>query len=187
MPWRRMGEWRYSSTILDLVISWRWAVSFTLWPLCARGKLKVEVLYDWRFTVNHFISEPSHSRLTIRLFFAINPRGHSPYVTSSLRQGCYWKFFLVHCIQVPCQSRLCRADHAYLSNNAAFCYQNKFNTVTYGISKRMRSVVITCYSMLVFSNRVIDCVPLLFPSNIPIINPRTFMFRFQCKAPFHSI
>jgi hypothetical protein len=29
--------------------------------------------------------------------------------------ACYWKFFLVHYIQVLCQSRLCIADHAYLS------------------------------------------------------------------------
>jgi hypothetical protein len=29
MPWRRMGEWRYSSAILDLSIRWRWVVSFT--------------------------------------------------------------------------------------------------------------------------------------------------------------
>jgi hypothetical protein len=29
--------------------------------------------------------------------------------------ACYWKFFLVHCIQVICQSRLCKADHAYLT------------------------------------------------------------------------
>jgi hypothetical protein len=25
MPWRRMGEWRYSSAILDVGIRWRWA------------------------------------------------------------------------------------------------------------------------------------------------------------------
>jgi hypothetical protein len=29
MPWRRMGEWRYRSTILDLDTRWRWVVSFT--------------------------------------------------------------------------------------------------------------------------------------------------------------
>jgi hypothetical protein len=31
--WGRMGEWRYSSVILNLCNSWRWVVSFTLWPL----------------------------------------------------------------------------------------------------------------------------------------------------------
>jgi hypothetical protein len=31
-PWRQMGEWRYSSTILDPAIRW-WAVSFTSQPL----------------------------------------------------------------------------------------------------------------------------------------------------------
>jgi hypothetical protein len=58
--------------------------------------------------------------------FQLNPCGHSPYVTSSLMRGwicllwiclalssvrithtaCYWKFFLLHYIQVLCQSRL---------------------------------------------------------------------------------
>jgi hypothetical protein len=35
---RYMEEWRYSSTILDLWTRWRWAVSFTPWPLCSGGK-----------------------------------------------------------------------------------------------------------------------------------------------------
>jgi hypothetical protein len=30
MPRRRMGEWRYSSTIHDLVTRWRWVASFML-------------------------------------------------------------------------------------------------------------------------------------------------------------
>jgi hypothetical protein len=29
MPWTHMGEWRYSSTFLDLGTRWRWMVSFT--------------------------------------------------------------------------------------------------------------------------------------------------------------
>jgi hypothetical protein len=33
MPWRHMGEWRYSSTILDLGTRWRWVVSFMPQPL----------------------------------------------------------------------------------------------------------------------------------------------------------
>jgi hypothetical protein len=28
--------------------------------------------------------------------------------------ACYWKFFLLHYIQVFCQSRLCKAEHTYL-------------------------------------------------------------------------
>lgn len=31
-PWRRLGEWSYSSTILNLDIRWKWVVSFTLRP-----------------------------------------------------------------------------------------------------------------------------------------------------------
>jgi hypothetical protein len=61
----------------------------------------------------------------------MNPCSHSPYVTSSLTRrwvcllwiclalssvriaysiACYWKFFLLHLIQAPCLSRLCKAD-----------------------------------------------------------------------------
>jgi hypothetical protein len=39
MPWRHMGDWRYSSTILNLGNRWRWVVSFTPWPLYLRHPL----------------------------------------------------------------------------------------------------------------------------------------------------
>jgi hypothetical protein len=38
IPWRRMGEWIYRSTFLDLSTSWRWVLSFTSRPLCPRGE-----------------------------------------------------------------------------------------------------------------------------------------------------
>jgi hypothetical protein len=38
MPWRHMGKWRCSSTILDLGTRWRWVVSFTLRPPYLWGK-----------------------------------------------------------------------------------------------------------------------------------------------------
>jgi hypothetical protein len=38
IPWRHMGEWRYSSTFLDLGTRWRWVVSFTHLPLYPRGE-----------------------------------------------------------------------------------------------------------------------------------------------------
>jgi hypothetical protein len=37
MPSRHTGEWRYSTTILDVGTSWRWMVSFTSLPLCPWG------------------------------------------------------------------------------------------------------------------------------------------------------
>jgi hypothetical protein len=36
--WRHVGEWRYSSTFLNLSTRWRWVVSFTPLPLYPRGK-----------------------------------------------------------------------------------------------------------------------------------------------------
>jgi hypothetical protein len=38
MPWRRMGEGKFSSIIFDLCTGWTWMVSFTLLPFYLRGK-----------------------------------------------------------------------------------------------------------------------------------------------------
>jgi hypothetical protein len=38
MPWRCLGEWRNSSTILDISILWRWVVSFKPTSLKSWGK-----------------------------------------------------------------------------------------------------------------------------------------------------
>jgi hypothetical protein len=38
VPWRRVGEWRYSCTIPDLGTRWRWVVSLTRWRLYHCGK-----------------------------------------------------------------------------------------------------------------------------------------------------
>jgi hypothetical protein len=73
--------------------------------------------------------------MTRGLFFCVqlSPCGQSPYVTFSPMRGCvcllwiclvfcqahitcYWKFFLLRYIQVLRQSRLCKADHVYLTH-----------------------------------------------------------------------
>jgi hypothetical protein len=52
------------------------------------GWLESELLYDWRFTANHFVLAPSPMRLTTNdFFFQLRSCDHSPYVTSSLRRG----------------------------------------------------------------------------------------------------
>jgi hypothetical protein len=56
----------------------------SLTPLTVKSQ---ELLYDWRFTANQFILEPSPLRPTTRVFSPLNPRGHSSYVTSSLTRG----------------------------------------------------------------------------------------------------
>jgi hypothetical protein len=43
-PWRRLGEWRYNSIILDLMIKWKWVGSFTSLPLYPLGN---RFLYRW--------------------------------------------------------------------------------------------------------------------------------------------
>jgi hypothetical protein len=49
------------------------------------------LLYDWRFTANHFVLASSPLRLTTRDFFQLNTCGHSPYVTSSLTRGWVYR------------------------------------------------------------------------------------------------
>jgi hypothetical protein len=39
MPWWHMGEWRYSSTILDLSTRWWWVVSFMSMSLYHQGNI----------------------------------------------------------------------------------------------------------------------------------------------------
>jgi hypothetical protein len=92
-----------------------------------------ELLYGRRFTANQFVLAQSPFRTKTKEFFQLNPYGISPYVTSSLTRwaclysmlglsssvciaeiACYWKFFLLHYIQVLCQYRFFRANHAYL-------------------------------------------------------------------------
>jgi hypothetical protein len=51
MPWRRLGEWRYSSFILDLCSRWRRVVSFTLRPLYSQG-------YSPWYPLNRKLGEP---------------------------------------------------------------------------------------------------------------------------------
>jgi hypothetical protein len=44
-----------------------------------------ELLYDWQFTANQFVSAPSLLRpMTSNFFFQLNTCGYSSYVTSSL-------------------------------------------------------------------------------------------------------
>jgi hypothetical protein len=45
--------------------------------------------------------------------FVMNMLGVSSNVRIALI-ACYWKFFLLRCIQFLCQSRLCKRDHAYI-------------------------------------------------------------------------
>jgi hypothetical protein len=79
---------------------------------------------------------PCDSRPKMFFSLQLSPCGHGPYIIFSKTKGCvcllwigfafvkytyhihtacYWKFLLVHCIQVLCQSRLCKADHVYLT------------------------------------------------------------------------
>jgi hypothetical protein len=45
--WRHRGEWRYSSTILDLGTRWNWVVSFKPLPLYPRGNRPIGYEAGW--------------------------------------------------------------------------------------------------------------------------------------------
>jgi hypothetical protein len=44
-PWRCMAEWRYCSTILNLVTIWRWVISFMSLLLCPQGNSPQYLMY----------------------------------------------------------------------------------------------------------------------------------------------
>jgi hypothetical protein len=44
--------------------------------------------------------------------------------------ACYWKFFLLHYIQVLCQLRLCKVNHAYLTLTSAKSESEDYVTVS---------------------------------------------------------
>jgi hypothetical protein len=79
---------------------------------------KSELLYDWRFTANHFVLAPGPLRPTTRDFshhwnLAVVVDGFVSYellcFSSSINfahMTCYRKFFLLHYTQVLCQYRL---------------------------------------------------------------------------------
>jgi hypothetical protein len=112
----------------------RMARAEVLDPTSTRSKSKL--LYDWQFTANQFVSASSPLRLTTRDFCPqpspcgkslcniisdekmglslMNMTGLSPSVPIALI-AFYWKFSLLHYIQVLCQYMLCKAVHVYLT------------------------------------------------------------------------
>jgi hypothetical protein len=104
-----------------------------------KSNLKSMWLYDWLFTTNQFVLAPRPLRLTtsdpppprpselLQSYSLCNILSDEKMglsitiirgILSSVRiahTACYWKFYLLHCIEVLCQSRLCKAYHAYLT------------------------------------------------------------------------
>jgi hypothetical protein len=55
-----------------------------------------QLLYDWRFTANQFVLVTSPLRLTTSNYiFQLNTCGYSPYVTSSLTRGWFYRLQLL--------------------------------------------------------------------------------------------
>jgi hypothetical protein len=58
MPWRRMGEWRYSSSFLDFGTRWRWVVQ--------------KVLNIFKLPGGHFMGQVSLATCTIYRYIALS-------------------------------------------------------------------------------------------------------------------
>jgi hypothetical protein len=78
-----------------------------------------DLLHDWRFTANQFVSAKSSLRLTTSNFFLqLNTCGYNPYVTSSLTRGwvCRLQLLLILASAVILTSESCWThDHILLS------------------------------------------------------------------------
>jgi hypothetical protein len=74
-----------------------------IWSRLVSSESESELLYDWRFTANHFVLATSPLRLTTSNFiFQLNTCGYSPYVTSSLARGLVCRLQLL--LSSPAQS-----------------------------------------------------------------------------------
>jgi hypothetical protein len=96
------------------------------WELCI-AKSKSNLLYDRWFTANQFVLVLSPLRFMTRDPPQLSPCSYNTYGLSLMSMlglspsilhialiACYWKFFVLHYIQVLCQYRLCKADLAHL-------------------------------------------------------------------------
>jgi hypothetical protein len=100
---------------------------------CSNCRLRVRVTLRLRFIASLPWRQAARGSWPEIFFWQLNPCRHSPHVTSSLTRGwvCllwigfasplwsvriahiarYWKFFLVHYMQILCQYSLWKADH----------------------------------------------------------------------------
>jgi hypothetical protein len=97
---------------------------------------KSKLLYDWRFTANQFVLASRSLRpmptayffnWTLAVISLCNILSDEKIGLSLMNMlgflsnvriahiACYWKFFLLHYIQVLCQSWLCKVAHACLT------------------------------------------------------------------------
>jgi hypothetical protein len=102
--------------------------------LCSKSKSKSGLLHDWRLSASQFISASSLLRFTTS-FFQLNPdiillmyhplwredgvvSYEYPWPIANFMYRTYrmlLKLSLLHYTQVLCQSRICRANHVYLT------------------------------------------------------------------------
>jgi hypothetical protein len=135
--------------VMWLTIDGVWTGNWICWAV-------TELLYEWLFTTKQLISLPSPWGSQPEFFFQLNPCGHSPYINIlsiermdlSLMHRlrlcqvyishitCYWKFFLVHYVQVLCQSMLCKADHVYIT-----CLHSCYLAMGQGITVSFKGII----------------------------------------------
>jgi hypothetical protein len=98
-----------------LVANLIWLTLQLLNPQISESDSESEILYDWRFTANQFVLAKSPLRPTTKFFiFILNTCGYSPYVTSSLRKG--W-FFRLQFLLVLASAVILRSDSRRTRNH----------------------------------------------------------------------
>jgi hypothetical protein len=92
MPWRRMGEWRYSSNIVDLYTKWRWVVSFTSRPLYPPVSIRWKVGWDRASLDPVKKSNPGHLAHSLLLYRLSYPGFAQILITQSKSMFKKWFF-----------------------------------------------------------------------------------------------
>jgi hypothetical protein len=76
-----MGEWSYSSTILDLGSRWRWVVSFTPRPIYLRGN-------SFQYSLNRRILGPRSAMDAVEKIKSLAPVGNRTLAVQPIVRRC---------------------------------------------------------------------------------------------------
>jgi hypothetical protein len=105
MQWRRVGELRYSSTILNLVTRWRWVIGFMPLPLYSWERDPgAHWIGGW---VGHRVGLDTEEKAKISCPFQVSSFGPPLYQLSScFEMPLFWSMAVPQCLK-SCATEIC--------------------------------------------------------------------------------
>jgi hypothetical protein len=92
MPWRHMGEWMSSSTILNLITRWKWVVNFMTLPLYPWGNSPHYPLYrrlgiNSQIKSNCMVNQESYNKFLHWIFRWLRENKHKVWDSNPTCHG----------------------------------------------------------------------------------------------------